>query len=190
MIRRLFVLLAVLATLAAPPAFAAQWQVGGDASLAFAGRYQGEGFAGRFQRFDAAIRFDGNDLATASFTVEVDLASASTGNEDYDSTVVGPEFFDVERFPKARFVTTAFRKTGDRSYEADATLTLRDRSQPLVFPFTFVRDGDSARLTATVVIKRLDYEVGTGDWTDTELIANEVEVRVDLPLTLKADPAP
>jgi polyisoprenoid-binding protein YceI len=180
----------LLALLAAPAVFAAQWQVGEGASLAFAGRYQGEGFAGRFQRFDAQIDFDGNALASASFTVEVDLASASTGNEDYDSTVVGPEFFDVERFPTARFVTTAFRKTGDRSYEADATLTLRDRSQPVLFPFTFVRDGDSARLTATVVLKRLDYEIGTGDWSDTELIANEVEVRVDLPLTLKADPTP
>lgn len=178
------------ALLAAPAVSAGQWQVGADASLAFAGRYQGEGFAGRFQRFDARISFDGNDLAAASFQVEVDLASADTGNEDYDSTVVGPEFFDVARFPKARFATTAFRKTGDRSYEADATLTLRDRSQPLVFPFTFVRDGAGARLTATVVLKRLDYDVGTGDWTDTGLIANEVEVRVDLPLTLKADDAP
>lgn len=187
MIRFLSVLLALVA---APALSAAQWQVGDDASLGFAGRYQGEGFAGRFQRFDAVIHFDGNDLASASFTVEVDLASANTGNEDYDSTVVGPEFFDVERFPKARFVTTAFRKTGNRSYEADATLTLRDRTVALVFPFNFVRDGASARLTATVVLKRLDYQVGTGDWTDTDLIANEVEVRVDLPLTLKTDAAP
>lgn len=183
-------LVAIAGLLSVPVATAAQWQVGPDASLAFAGTYQGEGFAGRFQRFDAVIHFDGNDLATASFRVEVDLASASTGNQDYDSTVVGPEFFDVERFPKARFVTGTFRKTGDRSYEADATLTLRDRSQPLAFPFTFVRDGDSARLTATVVLKRLDFEVGTGDWTDTDLIANEVEVRVDLPLTRKADETP
>lgn len=187
MIRFVSVLLALVA---APAASAAQWQVGADASLGFAGRYQGEGFAGRFQRFDAQIAFDGNALDTASFQVEVDLTSASTGNEDYDSTMVGPEFFDVARFPTARFVTTAFRKTGERSYEADATLTLRDRTVALVFPFNFVRDGAGARLTATVVLKRLDYEVGTGDWTDTELLANEVEVRVDLPLTLKADPAP
>lgn len=166
------------------PLVAADWQVGDDAKLAFSGSYQGEAFNGVFERFQPTIVFDAGDLAAASFQVEIDLTSAKTGVDDYDSNLQEPEFFHTRAFPKAQFATSGFRAVGD-GFEADASLTIRDKTHALVFPFTFQRDGDNARLTATVTLNRLDYDVGIGDWTDTSLIANPVEVTVDLPLTRK-----
>lgn len=166
------------------PLLAAEWQAGDGAKLAFAGSYQGEAFNGTFERFAPTIVFDADDLASARFDVEIDLTSAKTGVDDYDSSMQEPDFFNTRSFPKAHFKTSGFRATGD-GFEADASLTIRDKTQPLVFPFRFARDGDSARLTATVTLNRLDYDVGIGDWTDTSLLANPVEVTVDLPLTVK-----
>lgn len=179
MIRSAIVLFGLLS---ATLAHATSWQKAEPASLSFKGVYQGEAFEGRFERFDADIVFDPAALGSARFSVAIDLTSARTGLDDYDATMQDADFFDSANHPTARFVTQAFRKTGDDSYEADAELTLRDKTVPLRFPFRFVADGEGARLTATVTLKRLDYDVGIGDWKDTSLIANEVDVTVDLPL--------
>ncbi len=177
---------AVFAALAfsALPLLAADWQVGDGAKLAFKGSYQGEAFQGEFQRFQPSIAFDADDLASASFDVEIDLTSAKTGIDDYDSTMQEADFFNTRSFPRAHFRTSGFRASGD-GFEADTSLTIRDKTRTLVFPFRFQRNGDSARLTATVTLNRLDYDVGIGDWTDTALLANPVEVTVDLPLTVR-----
>lgn len=184
-------LLAMFALCCLPgPLLAAEWKVADGASLGFQGTYQGEAFEGRFERFRADLRFDADELDQAAFVVDIDLTSAATGNPDYDATLGEPEFFDTARFQAARFATSGFRQTSADGYEADAELTLRDRTRALVFPFRFERDQDQARLTATVVLQRLDYDVGNGEWADTGLIANDVEVRVDLPLLRVAEPAP
>lgn len=162
---------------------AAGWQKAEGATLGFKGSYQGETFEGRFERFTPTITFDPVALDDAGIEVDVDIASAKTGVADYDSTMQDTEFFDSKQFPGARFVANAFRKTGEDTYEADAQLTIRDKTVPIVFPFRFVVEGEGARLTSTLTLKRLDFDVGTGDWTDTSLIANDVEVKVDLPLT-------
>ncbi len=175
---------AILACIAVPAA-AADWDKGDGARLGFKGVYQGEAFEGVFQRFQPDIRFDADDLASAKFAVEIDLTSAHTGISDYDDTMQQSDFFDTGRFPRATFTTGGFRATGDGGFEADASLTIRNKTQALVFPFRFQRDDDSARLTATVTLNRLDYDVGIGDWADTSLLANPVEVTVDLPLLPK-----
>jgi polyisoprenoid-binding protein YceI len=180
MIRSAFV---VFAMLSAALCHAASWQKAEGASLTFKGSYQGEAFEGRFERFDPIVAFDPAALGGARLVVRIDVTSAVTGNDDYDATMQSAEFFDSERHPQAGFATGAVRQVGEGSYEADATLTLRGKTVPFVFPFRFEIDGERARLTSTVTLKRLDFDVGTGDWADTSLIADEVEVRVDLPLT-------
>lgn len=182
MMHRLSLLVLALAAPIAVPAAASSWQVGDDATLSFRGSYMGEAFDGRFERFTAQIRFDPDALDGASFDVEIDVTSARTGIDEYDSGMQEPEFFHGSRFPSARFAAGSFRSSGEGSYQADAELTIRDQTRALPFPFRFEIDGDSARLTATVALQRLDFDVGSGDWADTSLIANEVEVRVDLPL--------
>lgn len=180
----------LLPLLLAPGAVRAQapgWTPDGEAVLAFRGSYQGESFEGRFARFTPQVRFDPDDLAGSGIEVDIELASAATGVEDYDATMQSAEFFDSARFPTARFVAGNLRAEGE-GYLADGELTLRDRTVPLAFPFGFDIDGERALLRARVVLNRLDFDVGTGEWADTALIADEVEVRVELPL--RRAPAP
>ncbi len=179
MIRSAIVLFGLLS---AASVQAASWQKADAASLSFQGNYQGDAFDGRFERFNPTVTFDPAALDSSRIDVEIDMTSAKTGIDDYDSTMQDAEFFDGKRFPVARFVTRAIRKSGADTYEADAELTLRDKTVPIVFPFRFVMEGEGARLTSTLSLNRLDFDVGTGDWADTSLIANEVRVVVDLPL--------
>jgi len=52
----------------------------------------------------------------------------------------------------------------------------------LVFTFTPGAGGASATLTGGTTIKRLDFGVGQGEWTDTTWVGNDVDIRFELTL--------
>ena len=170
---RLTFLLTLL--LAAASASAADYTAQPGSTLGFAGNYQGEAFSGRFAKFTPAIRFDPADLATARFDVRINVASASTGNPDYDGEMLGAAFLDSVARPEARYVATKFRALGGNRFVAEGQLTLRGITQPAPLTFTWTA-GAAPVLEGEAVLKRLAFDVGTGDWSDPEVIADEVKV--------------
>lgn len=163
-------------------ATAKDWSVDPVGSkLEFSGTYQGETFSGMFSKFTARIAYDPADLATAKFDVTIDVASARTGNGDYDAQLKTSDFFDPTKFPPAHFVTSGFRSRGADVF-AEGTLTIRDKSKPITLMVNFVNTEDGATLDVTTTLKRLDFDIGTGDWKDVDLIANDVPITAHLVL--------
>ena len=178
--------LVLAAALVAGPAAAVDYAVVPEKSVVkFVAEYEGDAFEGGFGRFTATIAVDAANAANTRLTAEIDVASANTENEERDQTLATAEFFDTARFPKATFRTLACRGAAP-SFACDAELTIRDRTRKLAFPFTLTPHPDgTARLEADVVLKRLAFDVGTGDWADPSLIGDDVKVHVDLALTPK-----
>lgn len=170
-------------------AFARDWQVDpANSTLTFKGSYQGEGFDGKFKKFDATIAYDATDLSKSKFDVGIDLASADTQNGDRDDSLLGADFFDVKKTPKAHFVTESFAKGADGGVEAKGKLTIRDKTAPVTLKVKFAEAGsngagDKATLDVDTVLKRADYGLGAGgDWSD---VGAEVPVHGHLTLTAK-----
>jgi polyisoprenoid-binding protein YceI len=163
-----------------PPA--PRWNVADGSVLTFTAVQQDAEFEGRFESFDAAIEFAADALSSSAFDVTVDIASVNTDYDDRDETLRGPEFFDAERWPQGRFEASRFESLGGDAYEAVGELTLRDQTRPLTVPFTFTPRGTAAELTGEVVISRLEFGIGQGEWTDTTWVGDEVTVRFRLNL--------
>ncbi len=174
MLRTTLSALALTAALAAP-AFAADYTQTAGSSLTFTGKYQGEAFNGRFPGFGTAFSFDPAKLATAKLDVVIPLASATAGNPDYDSELRGGSFFNSGKFPQARYTATKFRSLGGNKYAADGVLSLRGVAKPVTLTFTWT-PGAKPVLAGTAVVKRLDFGVGSGDWADTGVIPNEIQI--------------
>jgi polyisoprenoid-binding protein YceI len=155
-----------------------------SSTLGFSNTFQGESFDGRFGQWTAAISYDAANLASSKFDVEVDLASAKTGDSDRDSALPGSDFFDVAKFPKAHFVTTGFRQVGGKVI-ADGTLTLHGISKPVSLDVTFKPQASGATLDVAGTVKRLDFGVGTGEYADTSVIGGDVKVTAHLQLAAK-----
>ncbi|HUD40618.1 MAG TPA: YceI family protein [Dokdonella sp.] len=147
---------------------ARDWQVdAAKSTLGFSAVYDGESFDGRFAKFTAAIRYDAADPASGRFDVSVDTASVTTHNDERDESLTGSDFFDVARFPKARFQTTAFTVGPDGAVSADGTLTIRDRSRPVRLRVVFAESGASATLDVETTLQRTDFDLGaSSDWSD------------------------
>lgn len=174
-------LITIAAMIASTGALAADYTMQ-SGTLGFVGQQQGEAFEGRFATFTPMIRFDAAKLSESRFDVSIDLGSADTANSERDDTLKGSDFFDIAKFPKARFETTTMRAIDATHFEADATLTIRDQTVPLKFPFTFEVDAQGAHLTSKVTLDRLAFGLGAGDWADESMIGRQVEVKVDLRL--------
>ncbi|ALN56497.1 YceI family protein [Lysobacter yananisis] len=167
--------LAAALTLAAAPAFAADYVQQAGSTLTFATKYQGEVFAGNFPGFTARLSFDPAKLEGSKLDVVIPLAGANSKNAERDDTLKGNEFFDIAKFPQARYTATKFRSLGGNNYAADGSLTLRGVSKPVTLNFTWTA-GAKPVLAGKATVKRLDFNVGGGDWADTSIIPNEVAV--------------
>jgi polyisoprenoid-binding protein YceI len=172
---RLFGLLLLTATL---PVSARDWQMAKGSSLGFSSSFQGEAFSGSFTRFTPQIRFDPKQLA-----------SADTRNGERDDTLKTSDFFDIGKTPTARYTATAFKDLGNGRYQANGTLSLRGISKPVALVFSW-KPGASAILTGEATVNRLDFKIGTGDWSDTGLLPNAVKVKTVLILVPKAPAKP
>jgi polyisoprenoid-binding protein YceI len=168
-----FALLAGL--LAAAPVFATDYVQAEGSTLAFGGMYQGEPFAGRFPGFETRMSFDPADLAAARLDVTIPLATATTGNPDYDGEMRGKAFLDAGAFPQARYTATRFRHLGGDRYAADGTLSLHGVEKPVTLTFSWT-PGAQPLLAGKATVRRLDFGVGAGDWADTGLIPDEIAI--------------
>ena len=179
-LRRLFATWLLLA--ASGAALAGPWTVLPGSSLGFSASFQGEAFEGRFVRFQPKIDFDPAKPGSGRFDVAIDLASADTRNSERDDMLHGAEFFNSKKQGQAHYLATKFRALGGNRYVADGTLTLKGISKPVPLTFTWTA-GAKPVLSGQATLKRLDFGVGKGEWTDTDLLPNEVHIKTRLVLS-------
>lgn len=165
-------------------ALAADYHVEASSTLGFSGTFQGAKFSGSFGKFEAKIAYDANNLQASSFDVRVDLASVTTGDKDRDETLPGSDFFNIAKFPNAHFVTRQFKRAGDQVI-AEGTLTIKGIDQPVDLVVTFNAKDAGATLDVSTEVKRLDFDIGSGEYADTSTIANEVQIKAHLELVAK-----
>ena len=67
--------------------------------------------SGSFQKFDATMTAEKDDLTDAKITFEADVDSITTGSEQRDGHVKSDDFFNAEKFPKLTFVSDSFYKS-------------------------------------------------------------------------------
>lgn len=173
--------IALLAAFAGPTC--AQQVQGAGSEIAFTSKQMGVPVDGRFRKFDAQVAFDPKKPEAAKIGFTIDLASVSLGAAEVEAEVVKPDWFDTKKFPQATFQSTAVKAAGAGRYEVAGKLTIKGASHDVVVPVTLAQSGAATSATGAFVIKRLDFRIGDGDWKDTSMVANDVQVRFKLALT-------
>lgn len=178
--RRLAVL--ALASAAAWPVAAQQSLVPAQSEITFTSRQMGVPVDGRFRKFDAQVAFDPKKPEAARIAFTVDLASASLGAAETEAELAKPDWFDTRRFPQATFASTGVKPLGGGKFEVSGKLSIKGASQDVVVPVALTQSGGSTTAAGAFAIKRLDFKIGDGDWKDTSMVANDVNVRFKLTL--------
>lgn len=174
---------ALVALLVQSPAQGQQRLLPTPSEISFVSRQMGSPVEGRFRSFDAQVALDPKQLASAKIVLTVDLASATLASTETETELRQSGWFDVKKFPQASFTSSAVKSAGPGRIEVVGTFSLKGRSRPLTVPVALTQSGGITTATGAFTVRRLDFQVGDGDWVDTDLIANDVQVKFKLALT-------
>lgn len=132
---------------------------------------------GKFRKFDAAVNFDPSRLATSSAKVEIDISSFEIGDDQTTKEVKGRDWFDAAKYPKAVFQSTAIRNGAAGKYDVVGKLTIKGTTADVVVPATYRQDGANQVFEGVLPIKRTAFRIGDGEWKDTSVVADEVQIK-------------
>jgi polyisoprenoid-binding protein YceI len=151
--------------------------------IRFVSKQMGVNFEGRFRKWRADIVFRPNNLATSKAEFDIDLSSIDLASEDSESEAKGSVWFNTTKFPTAHFISTSIRSLGGDKYDVAGKLSMKGITKDAVVPIVLKKDASGDRVAEGIfTVKRLDYKIGEGLWTDTDTVANEVVVRVRMML--------
>lgn len=171
--------IAALAAALALPALAQAPQkvVAEKSQIRFAFKQMNVPVEGRFRKFDATVAFDPKKPEATKAEFEVDLGSIDLGNPEGETEAKRKAWLNIDAFPKAKFVASSVKATGPGKYEATGPLTIKGASLNITAPFTLVDAGGMRTVEGQFALKRLQFKIGEGPWSDTETVADEVAVR-------------
>lgn len=177
--------LAPLLLLIGLPAQAATWELDQeDSSVIFKYSYEGTPYEGEFRNVKATFEIDPMSPGSCHFDVTIPIEDLYVDDAQTRDTLLSQDMFDVSRWPTASFEAENCSMESMNSFVADGTLTIRDQTHPMSFPFELDVDtsGEQPRfhLTSEVTIQRLEYGVGQGYLANTSSIPNDVDVEVDV----------
>jgi polyisoprenoid-binding protein YceI len=179
--------LAAAALLVAQPAIAqvaAQQKLNPvQSEVGFQFKQMGVPVDGKFTKFDAQVSFDTAKLATSKVNFTVDIASATLGDKATDAELPKATWFNTAKFPQASFASSSIKALGAGKFEVAGKLSIKGVAQDVVIPVTMTQAAAVTTAVGTFPMKRLTYKIGEGEWADTSMVADPVQVKFKLALT-------
>jgi polyisoprenoid-binding protein YceI len=169
--------------LLAGPGFAQQALVPAQSEIAFTSKQMGVPVEGKFRTFSAQVVFDPKQPETSKVAFTIDLASVSLGAAESEAEVIRPPWFNTAKFPQATFQSSAVKAAGPGKFEVAGKLNIKGQAQDVKVPVTLAQSGATTTASGAFTIKRLDYKIGEGEWDDTSMVANDVQIKFKLALT-------
>ncbi|MEX8507230.1 MAG: YceI family protein [Leptothrix ochracea] len=153
----------------------------------FVSKQMGVPVEGRFRKFDAQVSFDPKKPAAGKISLSIETASATLGTPEADGEMPKKTWFNASAFPQATFQSSVIKALGSGRYDIGGKLSIKGSNQDVVVPVTLSQGGAGANLittaTGTFSIKRLDFKIGDGEWADTSMVANDVQIKFKLSLS-------
>lgn len=152
-----------------------------DSKIEFVGAKVTGKHDGSFQSFSGTISVPGAAPDQGTVTAEIDVGSLTVDNEKLTGHLKSPDFFDVEKFPKARFTSTSLKPTTEqgRTHIVTGNLELRGVTKSVTFPATINVAKDAVKVDAEFAINRKDWGIVYPGKPD-DLIRDDVVVKLSL----------
>ncbi|SIO68428.1 YceI family protein [Paraburkholderia phenazinium] len=132
---------------------------------------------GKFNKFTAQVAFDPAKPAEGSAQFSVDVGSYDLGDDSYNEQVRGKDWFDAKTYPQATFVSSAIAPAGGNRFTVTGKLTIKGKSQTVAVPVTVTQQGLVQAFDGLLPIKRSQFDIGTGEWKDTSVVADDVVIK-------------
>lgn len=135
---------------------------------------------GTIGTFNGNVQLVDGDPTKSSVTVDLDLRSITSDNEKLTRHLKSGDFFDVEKFPKGSFKSTAIKAGGEgnATHTVSGNLELRGVTKQVTFPAT-IKVGENVQVNAEFAINRKDFGINYAGMAN-DLIKDEVLIKLTL----------
>lgn len=134
---------------------------------------------GQFKNYNGKITFSENDIGSCHFDIEIDITSLSTGIKLRDKHLRMENYFDVLRYPRARFISTSVKRTAVHKYELTGNLTIKDRTCKINIPFEVSVMGKARNFKGNFVIDRREFSIGGNSLTLGDKVGVQLNVSAE-----------
>jgi len=155
---------------------------GSHGSVSYEVKQAGSPFRGQFRRFGGEVCL--SEGRATRIDVWLDPASADSGLPEIDAAMKDKDFFAVAQHPRVSYKSTSVEARGNGQL-AHGALQMKGMQHNLDVPFGLQREGGKPIVSGTLTLNRLDYGVGTGEWSNTKWLSGEVSVEFKAALTAK-----
>ena len=137
---------------------------------------------GGFKKFTGAIDLVNNKPEDSSVKIDIETASVFTDAEGLTKHLQTGDFFEVEKYPKASFVSTKIvpdAAKGANAYTVTGDLELRGARKSVTFPATIIVTPADVSVTSEFAINRKDFGIVYAGKAD-DLIRDDVAIKLEL----------
>ena len=131
----------------------------------------------KFKKFNAQIDFNAAKPELSRAAMEIDTASFDLGEATMNQEVAKKEWFNSAQFPKASFVFSAIKPGAAGKFDVTGKLTIKGKTADVAFPLMVKTEGANQVFEGSLPIKRLAFNIGDGEWKDTSMVADEVQIK-------------
>lgn len=134
---------------------------------------------GAFKQFSGSIGLVADNVANSSVTIDIETASVVVDDPDLTAHLKTPDFFDVAKFPRAKFTSTKIDAAGGDNYTVTGNFELHGVTKSISFPATIKVAADAVAVNAEFAINRKDFAIVYAGKAD-DLIRDQVVIKLDL----------
>nr|WP_315483745.1 YceI family protein [uncultured Undibacterium sp.] len=131
----------------------------------------------RFKKFQAQIDYNATKPELSTAKVEIDVNSIDLPAPEYNQEVLKKEWFNAAQFAKASFISTSMKNLGAGKLEVSGNLTIKGKRLAVRFPLQVKTEAKGLSFEGNLPIKRLQFNIGEGEWKDTSMVADEVMIK-------------
>jgi polyisoprenoid-binding protein YceI len=155
-----------------------------NSKIEFVGSKVTGSHTGSFEKFNGEITYVNNDPTRSNVNVTMDVNSLKTDDPGLTKHLLTADFFDVAKFPEAKFVSTEIKPGGENgaSHTVTGNLTLHGVTKSVTFPATISVTPDVATVDANFAINRKDFGINYAGAAD-----NMIRDNVVLKLTIRGN---
>jgi polyisoprenoid-binding protein YceI len=183
----------LITALAAVSAFATDYKIDtAHSSAQFAVAHLGiSKTKGEFGDVQGTVVYDPANPKASRVEAVIDVKSIDTQDEKRDSHLKSADFFDVEKFPTMRFVSTKVEKAGGNRLKVTGNLTIKNVTKSVVLSIDNVSGevkdpwgGTRRASSATTSINRKDFGMTWNKTLDAGgfLVGDIVEITLEVEL--------
>ena len=138
---------------------------------------------GSFKKISGTIDYAGQ-IEKSRVSITIDSSSLETDTPDLTKHLKTADFFDVAKYPEAKFESTEIKPGGEKgaSHTVTGNLTLHGVTKSVTFPATITVNPGVITVESSFAINRKDFAINYPGKTD-DLIRDDVALTLHVKAT-------